>query len=435
MDIFRKIFFKNKIQTVIILVIICILGFSAWSFFGNKSKQAQYQTAIVTRGTLISSSQESGQVSVSNRVSITTQASGVVNTIYVKNGDKVIPGQKIADLILDTAGQQRQAQTWASYLTAKDTVDSTNAQMYSLQSSMYTSWQKYTNLATNSTYQNADGSPNLSNRTLPDFTTIQDNWLASEAQYKNLQGVLAQAQAALSSSYLAYQQAANTIYAPSAGTLSDLIIAPGMQIGSANTTAGSSSTAGTSQVVGTVTNPGNPIISVSLSEVDAVKVKVGNKATITFDALPNKTFTGKVIGINTTGGISSGVTTYPATILLDSPNDNILPNMSASANVITNIKDNVLLVSSSAVQTNAGQSIVRVLKNGQITSVPVVIGDSSDTDTEIISGINEGDAIVVGIVSSSSSSSSTSSSPFGGGIRGFGGGFGGGVRVGGARGG
>lgn len=424
MNYIKNFFLKNKLRTIITIIIIVIGGFFLWRTFGNKSSQPQYQTANVTRGTLVSSAAESGQVAVANRVSITTQASGVVKNIYVKNGDTVTAGQKIADITLDAAGQQRQAQTWAAYLNAKSSVDTANAQMFSLQSAMYSAWQKYTNLATNSTYQNGDGTPNISNRTLPDFTTVQDNWLAAEAQFKNQQGALAQAQAALSSNWLAYQQAASTIYAPSAGTVNDLIIAPGMQIGSANTTAGSSSTGGTSQVVGTVTTEGNPIISVSLSEIDAVKVKVGDKATVTFDALPNKTFTGKILGVNTTGTVSSGVTTYPATIVLDAPNTDILPNMSATANVIISVKQNVLLVPTAAIQTTGGQTIVRVLQNGKVTSVPVTTGDTSDTDTEIVSGLNEGDTVVTGIISSGNQSSGATSSPFGGGFRGFGGGGG-----------
>ena len=104
---------------------------------------------------------ESGQVAVANRTSITTQASGVISEVNVKNGDTVALGQQIAVISLDQSGQQRQAQAWASYLSAKSSLGNANAQLYSLQSTMYSKWKTYMDISQNSTYQNSDGSPCL----------------------------------------------------------------------------------------------------------------------------------------------------------------------------------------------------------------------------------------------------------------------------------
>ncbi|MCL5969969.1 MAG: efflux RND transporter periplasmic adaptor subunit [Patescibacteria group bacterium] len=415
----KKLLFGNRNRTIITIIAFLIFGFIGWRAFGQGNPKPQYQTAVAEKGTLVSSVSESGQVAVANRANVTTSATGVISEVDVKNGDTVTQGQKIAVVSLDSSGQQKQAQAWASYLSGKSTLDSANATMYSLQSTMYTKWNTYNNLATNSTYQNTDGSPNDSNRTLPQFTTAQDDWLAAEAAYKNQQGVIAQAQAALNSASLSYQAASNVITAPMAGTIADLTITQGTQIGSP----GSTSTGSTNNLstIATIKTEGNPTVTVNLSETDAAKVKSGQKATITLDALPNKSFTGRVFGINTTGVVSSGVTTYPATIQLDIPNDSILPNMSATANIILDVKSDVLLVPSGAVQLVNGESTVRVLQNGKLTSMPVEVGNSSDTQTEITSGLNEGDTIVTGFVSNGQASGS---SPFSGGFRmgGFGGG-------------
>jgi len=59
-------------------------------------------------------------VSVANKVSIVTQASGIVSNVYVKSGQTVNAGDKIADVTLDTAGQQRQAQAYSSLLSAQN---------------------------------------------------------------------------------------------------------------------------------------------------------------------------------------------------------------------------------------------------------------------------------------------------------------------------
>ena len=84
-----------------------------------------------------------------------------------------------------------------------------------------------------------------------------------------------------------------------------------------------------------------------------------------------------------------------------------------------------LLVPSGTITTTNGISTVRVMRNGTPEIVDVEVGASSDTQTEIISGINEGDEVVTGTSGGTATSTGTTTSPFGGG--GFGGGA---VRIG-----
>lgn len=132
------------------------------------------------------------------------------------------------------------------------------------------------------------------------------------------------------------------------------------------------------------------------------------------------------MGINTTGAVTSGVTTYPTVIQLDDSSADIFPNMSVTASIITKVDDNVLLVPSAAVQTVGTASTVRVLKNGQISTVTVQTGDTSDSQTVISSGLSEGDTVVTSAISAASTTSSSTASPFSGGLRlgGIGGGGG-----------
>ncbi len=406
MEKIKNYIFANRIRTLIAVIALIIVGFLGWQNFGAKKQQTQQQTAKVEKGTLVLSLTESGQVAVTNRISITTLASGVINEVDVKNGDTVTAGQKITVVSLDQAGQQRQAQAWSSYLSAQNTVSAAQAKINSLQSALFTANRKFVNGAGTQNPITDD----------PNYIIQRADWLQSEADYKNQQNVIAQAQVSLTSAWLSYQAAFATITAPVGGTMNDLIITPGLQIGS------SGSTTTSSQVIGTVRTAGNPLVSVSLSEIDATKVKAGQKVTLTFDALPNKTFTGKVLGINTTGIVTSGVTTYPASVQLDLPNDTILPNMSVSANIIIGVKNDVLLVSSGAIQTTGGQTSVRLLKNGTIVNIPVEVGDSSDTQTEVISGLSEGDNVIIGTVATQQSATPTGSSPFSARFGGFGGG-------------
>ena len=300
---------------------------------------------------------------------------------------------------------------------AQNSLQSANTQLYTLQNQEFVANQKFIN---------DKGITNPTDTDKLDPVYIEENaaWLAAEAAYKNQSNVIAGSQANLNNASLTYQLTSGTIVAPTSGVIGDLIITNGIQIGSSNTTAGSSTNTSNQAIASIIT--GNPTaVSVSVAEVDAPQIKIGQAATMTFDALPNKTFTGKVMGINTTGAVTSGVTTYPTVIQLDESENDIFPNMSATANIITKVDDNVLLVPSAAVQTVGTTSTVRVLKNGQISTVSVQVGDTSDSQTVITSGLSEGDTVVTSAISTGTTSTTTTS-PFGGGLRlgGIGGGGG-----------
>jgi HlyD family secretion protein len=144
---------------------------------------------------------------------------------------------------------------------------------------------------------------------------------------------------------------------------------------------------------------------------------------VTLDAFTDQTFTGKVLSIDKVGTSSSGVTAYPVVIGLDLDNKKILPNMSASASILTDRESNVLFVPSGAVSESDSGSTVKVLKDKQVSIRTVTTGMSNETQIEIKSGLKEGELVVTGSSSLSSNVSNTSS-PFGISTRGMGGGMG-----------
>ncbi len=396
---------RSLIIKILFFVIIIGLGFFSWkTIFFKKNKKATYQTSKVEKGTIISSVSASGTVLSVNIMSANTKATGIVKTVYVKDGDVVQKGDKILDIDLDFQGQQKYQAALASYQSAKNNLDSANITLYTLQSDMFTKWDSFYNLATNSTYENSDGSPNYTNRALAEFHISEDNWLAAEAKYKQQQAVISQAQTALSSSYLEYTQSVPTVTAPTNGTITSLMYASGMTVGSLDTGDSSSNVK-----VATIKTEGNPIVKVNLSEIDVTKVKLGQKATITLDSIEDKTFTGKVIGVDRIGETSSNVTQYPAIILLDISSEEILPNMTITADIVINSKNNVLLVPSEAVQTINGKNYVNVMVNGKPQITQVVVGLNSDSQIEISSGLKEGQEVILSTATSSSSSNNSSS--------------------------
>ncbi len=398
------------VKAVAVIALIGLGWFGYTRIKAQAAKQPTYQTAMVEKGTLIVSVSVSGQVSSANSAEVTTQASGVVKTVYVKDGDTVQAGDKIAELELDLVGKQRQQSAYASYQSSQNTLETAKANLYTNQSTMLTEWKTYLDLAQNSTYENADDTPNVANRQLVEFVTNQDDWLAAEAKYKVQEKAITQAQTSLNSSWYSYQQTSPTIVAPIAGIVTGLSLQPGTVITAQTNSSGGSS----SQRIASVKTAAAPTVSLNITQIDAPKVKAGDKATLTFDAFADKTFTGEVVSIDTIGSESSGVVTYPAIIKLDAVVEGLLPNMSATANIITATKADVLLVPSTAVQTQNGTSYLQVMKNGQMNQVEVEIGLSSDSQTEIISGVVEGDTVVTSVTNGTTSgaSSGQSTSPF-----------------------
>ena len=406
----------------IALIIILLAIWQGFTFFsGKKTSAATYQTTVVSKGNLTVSVTGSGQVSTANNGTITTQASGVVSKVYVKDGDLVKAGDKIAELDLDIPGQQSAAQASSSYQSAKNNLENAKAAMYTTQSDMFVQWDKFYNTAINSTYQNSDGSPNTTTRALPAYMELSNTWLASESKYKTQQNVVYQSQTAVNAAWYGYQQTSPTIVAPISGTVSGLSLQEGSVI--AQSTSSSNSTQSSTKIA-SIKTKAMPTVSVNLTELDVPRITIGDLATVKFDAFADKSFTGKVVSIDTSGAVSSGVTSYPTVIRLDTDSTVFLPSMAATATIIIDTKSDIVTVPTTSIQKTNGISTVRVLKNGQAQQVTVETGAYSSTDTEITNGLSEGDVVITSTATTTGTARTGTTSVFS--SFGRGGGLGGG---------
>ncbi len=162
------------------------------------------------------------------------------------------------------------------------------------------------------------------------------------------------------------------------------------------------------------------LVDVSVAEIDIPKVAIGQDTTMTFDALPGKTYHGKVVEVSQVGTSTQGVVNFNVTVQFSDNDQNVRPGMTAAVSIITQQKTNVLLVPNRAIQNTGGQRNVTVLFEGNQIQVPVTIGIVGSTESEITSnGLKEGDTVVL-----NSSASTTTTGRNGGGFGG--GGFGGG---------
>jgi RND family efflux transporter MFP subunit len=166
-------------------------------------------------------------------------------------------------------------------------------------------------------------------------------------------------------------------------------------------------------------------VAVQVTEIDINGIQTGQPATITFNAIPNKTYTGKVLQSALAGTVGNNSTTFSVIVQITNADALIKPGMAANVTITTNEVANALLIPSTSIFTDSsGQQYVYLIQNGTPTAVNVSVGAVSDTTTQITgSTLQEGDTIIL-----SFASTSTTSGGFGfGGLGGLVGG--GGTRV------
>ncbi len=239
------------------------------------------------------------------------------------------------------------------------------------------------------TVQKAQNTINSAQNSLDKANLQMDNLLeaASSADIASAKAQITSAKAQLENARTAYNK--TIIRAPFDGVIASLSVS-----------AGDEANAGTA-IVTIITN--QRVAKVSLNEVDAAKVKVGQKAVLTFSSVPDLSITGQVQDVDNIGTVTQNVVNFSVVILFDTQDERIKPGMSASASIITDVKQDVLMVPSAAVKTANGQSYVQILSNGQPVQKTVTVGSSNDTDTEISGDIKEGEEVVTQTLAGSSS--------------------------------
>jgi len=138
-------------------------------------------------------------------------------------------------------------------------------------------------------------------------------------------------------------------------------------------------------------------LEVEVDEIDIPEVKLGQRAIIEIDALPDLLLEGEVNSISTLSMEMGGVVLYEVTIGFAASEDvELKAGMSATADIIISERSNALLVPDRAITLDSqGNPVVKVVVDEEIEERPVVTGMSDGFETEIIDGLNEGEIVVV----------------------------------------
>ncbi|WP_322791519.1 efflux RND transporter periplasmic adaptor subunit [Bellilinea sp.] len=171
--------------------------------------------------------------------------------------------------------------------------------------------------------------------------------------------------------------------APFAGTITEVNIKPGDQVNPGT-------------VAFRMDDLSRLLVDVQVPEIDINRIRIGQPARLTFDAIPGKEYNGKVIEVGQVGTPVAGVVNFSVTIELEDADQAVRPGMTAAVNIVVDQIENALLIPNRAVRLREGKRVVFLLKDGVPSPVAVTIGAISDTYSEVIGGeVKEGDVIIL----------------------------------------
>ena len=466
---------RKKLVVIALLVAVVAAGYY---FYANNGKASATtsptQTATVTRGNLIATVASAGPVASASQVSLSFASAGSVKQVYVKLGDSVKQGQVLAEVdstelqfalanaqlamnqqqikfdqvragpsaselaaaqsAVDTAQANYDAAVRKAglndqqLLIYRNTLDKSSLALQKAQSDYDTAVANHvTDLTALSAalkqakldYASAQANYNISVASIDDSAvrSAASSLSSAKANLLTLQQTptaddLATAQAQLDQAKLSLQQAQYNmrnaqIIAPFDGTITAVNVDAG-------------STASSSTAALQLTNLNKLQITVNMAEVDVSRVQVGQAVNLTFDALSDfPVVSGKVTQIALVGTTTSGVVNYPVIISLVNPDSAIKVGMTANAAIVVQERDNVLIVPSKAVKTQGKTKVVQVVTTTGNVQKAVTVGLTNDSQTEILSGLSEGDKVVISTTTTTTTTNSNRGGPGGIGIPGF----------------
>lgn len=263
---------------------------------------------------------------------------------------------------------------------------------------------------------------NSLNLTLEEKQLDLDELLDSDAddlEYRTQELVVRQRKNSLASAQKDYED--YFLHAPVAGYISSWDVDFGESVSSSTT-------------IGTLIDDNKQVV-VSLNELDILDVKLGQTATITFDAIPDFEAEGVVLKKDIAGTVNSGVVSYNVTLSIQSEDERILTGMSADVDIVLLSKPDTTIVSKVSVKEDKQGKYVEVIKNSEdldekpffapeeveIENIYFEVGEEDDVNYQVLSGLEIGTRIVLSTISLSTDNDESS----GFGLPGAGGGGGG----------
>jgi HlyD family secretion protein len=358
-----KPWYKRPLYLVGLVVLVGLIYLLTRCFAGTA--EGGYATETARRGNLTVTVSATGNLQPTNEVQVGSEQSGLVTQVFVDNNDRVVQGQPLARL--DTARLQD------SLVQAQAGLASAQAQVATAQA---TAAQARANLA------RQEEVFRISNGRVPSRTELD---AARAESRRGVAGVLSaqaqvtQARAQLSSAQTNLSKA--TIYSPVTGVVLSRQIDPGQTVAASLS----------APTLFTIAEDLSAMkLEVRVDEADVAQVREGQRATFTVDAYPGRTFQAQVlrvdVGANASGTTTSGssasaaagagtVIAYTAILTVQNPEMLLRPGMTATAEIVTTERRNVILVPNAALRWSPERDAATARgQPGGVTSVLVPRG-------------------------------------------------------------
>lgn len=418
----KNFFARFSRRTWIIIGVVGVILLIAIVASLGGEEPALYQTEAVGRGDLAATVGATGTVRAKQSATLQWSTTGTVGNVSVDVGDSVSRGDVLASLDKQSLNQSvilAEADLVSAEKALEDLLDSDTARAQAARDLD----------AAETAYENAYNY----RKALEGKITITDTYLdhgvpkvrytkgyADAETIKDADEKLALAEAQLNDAKRAYERlengadsaevaAAEARVAAAKATLAQaLILAP-----FDGTVTQASPTVGDQVTVGTVAfrldDLENLLVDVQVSEVDINNIKIGQGATLTFDAILEKEYHGEVVEVGQAGDTVQGVVNFTVTVKITDSDEAVKPGMTTAVNIVVDEVKDAILIPNRAVRLVAGERVVYLLVDGQPVETKVQLGSSSDTESVLIDGdIEEGDLIIL-------NPPSANGGPFGGG--------------------
>jgi len=379
---------KRRTKIIIVVVALILIGGITYASIRSKSKEGTPVTfAKVERENLTSKVSANGQIDAQRKVDLSANVMGQIVNLAVREGDIVKKG----DFLLQIDQKQLAASAQGAEASMRALFSDRDAARATLAEAELT-------------YERARN--NFEQKIIP-AAELDRARTALQAARANVTAIDQRIQQARSNVAAARDTLSKTtMTAPMAGIITALPVEEGEVA-----------------VIGTMNNPGTKLLTIAdmsiveavmeVDETDVPNVKVGQRATVTIDAYPNKTYEGVVTEVGSspmteTAATGGDAVNFEVKIQLSNPPAGVRPGFSASADIITGTRENAIAIPLQALVVRekpadekaktkpTEEEGVYVHQDGKVAFVPVTTGLAGESSIEIVKGLSTGQEIVTG---------------------------------------
>jgi HlyD family secretion protein len=391
----RLIIWGSVVAVIVLLIAVGVIVAKSGGTKIDPSKLAK-----VEKGDLAKSVVATGKVTPITKVEVKSKASGIVKKLLVDYGDRVKAGQLLAQL--DKVEIEAQvAQSKAALEAAEANLTSSEADFERAKVDaegpdvppLKRAYDRATNMA-------KDGvvSASALDDAEKNYTMAVNKQNVAKAQVTVLKAKIAQAQAQVAEDQANLKQLEEQLsYTDIVSPIDGIVLSRDVQMGDAVSSIlvlGSSAT-----LVMTLGDTSEVYVKGKVDESDIGKVYLGQRARIKVESFKDKTFDGKVTKISPMGVEKDNVTTFEVRVSIQNPGGELKAEMTANAEIILEEHKNVLQIPEGSILYDKDKKASVEVPNPKAKDgkdkVAVNIGISNGAKTEVLSGLKEGDQVVL----------------------------------------